>query len=67
VEKQVSIIPGKNMIGAFHQPVAVIADLGTLKTLPPKELAAGLAEVIKHGAIADAVLNLIESNIASNT
>ena len=55
---------GKNMIGAFHQPVAVIADLGTLKTLPPKELAAGLAEVIKHGAIADAeFLNWIESNI----
>jgi 3-dehydroquinate synthase len=45
---------GKNMIGAFHQPVAVIADLNTLKSLPPRELSAGLAEVIKHGAIADA-------------
>ena len=45
---------GKNMIGAFHQPVAVIADLDTLKTLPPRELSAGLAEVVKHGAIADA-------------
>jgi len=45
---------GKNMIGAFHQPVAVIADLDTLKSLPPRELSAGLAEVIKHGAIADA-------------
>ena len=45
---------GKNMLGAFHQPQAVIADIGTLKTLPPRELAAGLAEVIKHGAIADA-------------
>jgi 3-dehydroquinate synthase len=45
---------GKNMIGAFHQPVTVIADLDTLKTLPPRELSAGLAEVIKHGAIADA-------------
>jgi len=44
---------GKNMIGAFHQPVAVIADLDTLKSLPPRELSAGLAEVIKHGAIAD--------------
>jgi len=44
---------GKNMIGAFHQPVAVIADLNTLKTLPPRELSAGLAEVVKHGAIAD--------------
>jgi 3-dehydroquinate synthase len=45
---------GKNMVGAFYQPAAVIADLDTLKTLPPRELAAGLAEVIKHGAIADA-------------
>jgi 3-dehydroquinate synthase len=45
---------GKNMIGAFHQPVAVVADLDTLKSLPPRELSAGLAEVIKHGAIADA-------------
>jgi 3-dehydroquinate synthase len=45
---------GKNMIGAFHQPAAVIADLNTLKTLPARELSAGLAEVVKHGAIADA-------------
>jgi 3-dehydroquinate synthase len=44
---------GKNMIGAFHQPRLVLADLGTLRTLPPRELSAGLAEVIKHGAIAD--------------
>ena len=54
---------GKNMIGAFHQPVAVIADLNTLKTLPPRELSAGLAEVVKHGAIADAqFLDWIEAN-----
>ncbi len=54
---------GKNMVGAFYQPQAVIADLDTLKTLPPKELAAGLAEVIKHGAIADAeFLTWIEKN-----
>lgn len=54
---------GKNMIGAFHQPIAVIADLNTLKTLPPRELSAGLAEVIKHGAIADAqFLDWIEAN-----
>jgi len=54
---------GKNMIGAFHQPEAVIADLNTLKTLPPRELSAGLAEVIKHGAIADAqFLDWIEIN-----
>ena len=51
------------MVGAFYQPQAVIADLDTLKTLPPKELAAGLAEVIKHGAIADAeFLTWIENN-----
>jgi 3-dehydroquinate synthase len=54
---------GKNMIGAFHQPAAVIADLNTLKTLPPRELSAGLAEVVKHGAIADAqFLDWIEAN-----
>lgn len=45
---------GKNMIGAFYQPQAVIADTATLNTLPARELSAGLAEVIKHGAITDA-------------
>lgn len=45
---------GKNMVGAFHQPRLVIADIATLKTLSPRELVAGMAEVIKHGAIADA-------------
>ncbi len=55
---------GKNMIGAFYQPQAVIADTGTLKTLPARELSAGLAEVIKHGAIIDApFFDWIESNI----
>lgn len=44
---------GKNAIGAFHQPSAVIIDLTLLKTLPERELHAGLAEVIKHGMIAD--------------
>lgn len=44
----------KNMIGAFHQPRAVLADTETLRTLPPRELAAGLAEVIKYGIIVDA-------------
>jgi len=44
---------GKNMIGAFHQPRAVLADLDTLKTLPARELAAGLAEIIKYGLIDD--------------
>jgi len=45
---------GKNMLGAFHQPNAVIMDLATLSTLPERELSAGLAEIIKHGAMADA-------------
>jgi len=44
---------GKNMIGAFYQPLRVICDLDTLKTLPDRELSAGLAEVIKYGPIAD--------------
>jgi shikimate kinase / 3-dehydroquinate synthase len=45
---------GKNMIGAFHQPKMVLANVNWLQTLPTRELSAGLAEVIKHGAIADA-------------
>jgi 3-dehydroquinate synthase len=45
---------GKNMLGAFHQPRRVVIDVDTLTTLPGRELSAGLAEVIKHGAIADA-------------
>ena len=45
---------GKNMIGAFHQPRAVVIDTTTLATLPPREFAAGLAEVIKYGLIVDA-------------
>lgn len=45
---------GKNMIGAFHQPEAVLIDTDTLGTLPPREVSAGLAEVIKYGLIRDA-------------
>jgi len=44
---------GKNMVGAFHQPVAVIADVASLDTLPDRELRAGIAEVIKHAFILD--------------
>jgi 3-dehydroquinate synthase len=47
---------GKNLIGAFHQPCAVITDIGTLSTLPVRELAAGLAEVIKYGCVWDPLL-----------
>lgn len=45
---------GKNMIGAFYQPQLVLADIDTLKTLPQRELSAGMAEVIKYGLIRDA-------------
>jgi 3-dehydroquinate synthase len=44
---------GKNLIGAFHQPKLVLADLGTLETLPPREFSAGYAEVVKYGLIDD--------------
>ncbi len=55
---------GKNMIGAFYQPLKVVCDLDTLKSLPPRELSAGLAEVIKYGPIADlAFLSWIEEHI----
>ena len=57
---------GKNMIGAFHQPIRVVADLDTLDTLPQRELIAGLAEVIKYGPIADTeFLRWIETNVAA--
>lgn len=46
---------GKNMIGAFYQPRAVLVDVATLASLPRREFVAGLAEVIKHGAVADAL------------
>jgi 3-dehydroquinate synthase len=55
---------GKNMIGAFYQPQAVIADTDTLTTLPAREIAAGLAEVIKYGLIQDPAMFLwVEQNI----
>ncbi len=56
---------GKNLIGAFHQPLAVLADTDTLSTLPDRELSAGLAEVIKYGCIWDAeLLDWLELNLA---
>jgi 3-dehydroquinate synthase len=56
---------GKNMIGAFHQPNCVVADLSLLDTLPDREFAAGMAEVIKYGLICDApFFEWMERNIA---
>lgn len=52
----VDIPAGKNLVGAFHQPRVVVADLGFLQTLPSREIAAGMAEVVKAGLIADAEL-----------
>jgi 3-dehydroquinate synthase len=55
---------GKNMIGAFYQPRAVVIDIDTLNSLPERELSAGLAEVIKYGLIRDAdFFTWLESNI----
>lgn len=55
---------GKNMIGAFYQPQAVLIDTATLVTLPPRELSAGLAEVIKYGLICDEqFLGWLEDNV----
>jgi len=56
---------GKNMIGAFHQPQAVIADTDTLETLPLREMAAGMAEVIKYGLISDEAFYVwLQDNVA---
>jgi len=57
---------GKNLVGAFHEPAAVLVDLDTLHTLPPDELRPGMAEVVKGGFIADPViLDLIEADPAA--
>ncbi|MBA2310369.1 MAG: 3-dehydroquinate synthase [Pseudonocardiales bacterium] len=57
---------GKNLVGAFHEPAAVLVDLDTLRTLPHDELVAGMAEVVKAGFIADpGILELIEADPAA--
>ncbi|HJY17400.1 MAG TPA: 3-dehydroquinate synthase, partial [Xanthobacteraceae bacterium] len=54
---------GKNLIGAFHQPVLVVADTATLDTLPPREFRAGYAEVVKYGLLGDgAFFSWLETN-----
>lgn len=57
---------GKNMIGAFYQPQCVLADISLLSTLPPRELSAGIAEIIKYGLISDYDFFVwLENNIAA--
>lgn len=61
----INLPEGKNLVGAFHQPVAVVADLAALKTLPKREYRSGLAEVVKYGVIWDAVLfHTLETHLA---
>ena len=60
----VNHVGGKNLIGAFYQPLAVITDTDTLATLPDRELAAGVAEVIKYGCVSDSRLfDWLEINV----
>ncbi len=59
---------GKNLVGAFHEPAGVLCDLTALRTLPPADLVAGLAEVVKCGFVADpAILDLVEAEPAAAT
>lgn len=59
---------GKNLVGAFHQPAAVVIDSDTLATLPEREFAAGMAEVLKYGAVRDAdFLGWLEAHLAEIT
>ena len=60
----VDLPQGKNLVGAFHPPRAVFADTAALRTLPERELRAGLAEVVKYGAIVDALfLDWLEGSV----
>jgi 3-dehydroquinate synthase len=60
----INVAEGKNLIGAFHQPSAVLSDTGVLKTLPKRELAAGLYEVLKCGAIrSKSLLRFLDQNL----
>jgi 3-dehydroquinate synthase len=60
----INVPQGKNLVGAFHQPRLVLADISALKTLPPRELRAGYAEVAKYGLIDDApFFNWLEANV----
>ncbi|MDH3583246.1 MAG: 3-dehydroquinate synthase [Phycisphaerae bacterium] len=60
----VNVPQGKNLVGAFHQPILVVIDPFVLQTLPPRELRCGLAECVKHGVIRDeSLLSFIEDNL----
>ncbi|HWI65601.1 MAG TPA: 3-dehydroquinate synthase [Symbiobacteriaceae bacterium] len=60
----VDLPQGKNLVGAFHQPSLVVADLDALTSLPKREIAAGMAEVVKHAVIRDAgFLHLLENEV----
>ena len=62
----INIAEGKNLVGAFHEPLAVFADLATVRTLPERDVAAGLAEVVKCGFIRDErILELVEADPAA--
>ncbi len=62
----INLAAGKNLAGAFHQPMGVLADTVTLATLPPREFAAGMAEVIKYGVALDAAFFAwLEENVAA--
>ena len=59
----VNLASGKNLIGSFHQPLAVFADVDVLRTLPPRELRAGLFESVKAGIIRDpSLFRFLEAN-----
>lgn len=62
----INLAAGKNLVGAFHQPIGVFADTDVLATLPPREFAAGMAEVVKYGVALDAeFFTWLERNAAA--
>jgi 3-dehydroquinate synthase len=62
----INVPQGKNLIGAFHQPSAVLSDTATLKTMPPREFASGMFEVVKSGAIrSEPLLTYLERRLAA--
>lgn len=60
----INIAAGKNLVGMFHQPVQVLADVTTLATMPPREYCAGLAESVKHGLLQPTLFKFMEDNAA---